>query len=87
MKVAAAARCFSASITSIFPRFSRYGISTGRLKSPRLDPLERFHPRFGYFISLATSKSEKSDAEVEVLSLLLESAHIYIYTSVTYHVT
>ena len=82
VKVAAAARCFSASITSIFPRFCWHGI-----KSPRLDPLERFHARFGYFISLATSKSEKSDAEVEVLSLLLESAHIYIYTRVTYHVT
>ena len=87
VKVAAAARCFSASITSIFPRFSRHGISTGWLKSPRLDPLERFHARFGYFISLATSKSEKSDAEGEVLLLLLESAHIYIYTRVTYHVT
>ena len=27
--------------------------------------------------SPANSKSEKSDAEVEVLSLLLESAHVY----------
>ena len=47
VKVAAAARCFSASITSIFPRFSRHGISTERLKSPKLDPFERFHARLG----------------------------------------
>ena len=64
VKVAAAAS-FSASITGIFFRFSRLGISTGRLKSPRLNPLKRFHVRFGYFICPATSKSE----ELEVLSL------------------
>ena len=49
VKVAAAAS-FSASITGIFFRFSRLGISTGRLKSRRLNPLERFHFKFGYFI-------------------------------------
>ena len=86
-KVTAAARCFSASITSIFPRFSRHGISTGQLKSPRLNPLEGSTLDLAISSSPATSKSEKSDAEVEVLSLLLESAHVYIYTRVTYHVT
>ena len=79
----AAAASFSASITGIFFRFSRLGISTGRLKSPKLNPLESLHVTFGYCIlsSPATFKSEESDAEVQVLSLLLESA-MFTFTHV-----